>query len=138
MAGDRTFAYSIAEVLYVDRMGSFLSQSGQADPRRFVLREVAGLYVSPRPYAFTRPGVARQKSSGSLMRLHAVGFATTIGPLTDGRTRRMAASFLLLPSARPVPRGLSRSPCGRARELSVARGTPASTAHLEALRHGLH
>ena len=75
LPADRTFAYSVAEVIYVDHMGALMVRSAQVDPRCFVLSGVAGLYVMPRPYAFTTPHVALQKSSCSLMRLYAVGFA---------------------------------------------------------------
>ena len=75
LPGDRTFAYSVAGVIYVDRMGALLVGSAQGDPRRFVLSGVAGMYVSPRPYAFTKRHVALYKSSCSLVRLYAVGFA---------------------------------------------------------------
>ena len=75
LPGDGTFAYSDAEVQYVDRMGWFLFGPGQDGSRRFVLPEVTGLYVFPRPYVYAKYAVALQKSSCSLMRLHAVGFS---------------------------------------------------------------
>ena len=101
LARDRTFAYSIAGVLYVDQMGSFLSDAGQADPRRFVLPEVAGIYVSPRPYAFSRPWVAVQKSSCSLMPLHAVGFAHNDWS-AHRREEEADGSVFPLPPSRPA------------------------------------
>ena len=69
---DRTFAYSLAEVEYVDRMATFLFGRDRSGPRRFILSEVAGLYVSPRPYAYAKSLVALQKSASSLMRLHSI------------------------------------------------------------------
>ena len=75
LPGDRAFAYSDAEVQYVDRMGWFLFGLGQGGARRFVLPEVTGLYVFPRLYVYAKSAVALQKSSCSLMRLHAVSFS---------------------------------------------------------------
>ena len=69
---DRTLAYSIGEDTHVDLMAEFLFDRVPGVPRRFMLSEVAELYVSPRPYAYLKAGVALQKSAGSLMRLHAI------------------------------------------------------------------
>ena len=57
LPGDRTFAFSVAEVEFVDRMGAFLFGPGQESPPRFVLSEVAGRYVLPRPYPYSKPRV---------------------------------------------------------------------------------
>ena len=62
-------------MLYVDRMGWFLFGPGQNGLYRFIPLEVTELYVLPRPYVYAKPAVALQKSSCSLMRLHAVGFS---------------------------------------------------------------
>ena len=51
---DRTFAYSIEEVEYVDRMATYVFHPDPGGLERFVLAEVAGLYVSPRPYVYSR------------------------------------------------------------------------------------
>ena len=48
---DRTFAYIMEEVETVDRMATYVLHSAPRGPQRFVLAEVAGLYVSHRPYA---------------------------------------------------------------------------------------
>lgn len=60
--GDRTLAYSAAEVAHVDQMGSILFHKGNIDPRRFVLSEEAELLVFSRLYAFSKHLVALQKS----------------------------------------------------------------------------
>ena len=75
IVSDRTFAYSLAEVEYVDRMADYLHNRDPKSPREFVLSTVAGLYVSPRPFAYSKARVALQKSACSLMRLHHVAIA---------------------------------------------------------------
>ena len=72
---DGTFAYSIEEAEYVDRMAVHLFREGLGDPNRFVLPEVKGLYVCPRPYPYSKPLVALQKSACSLMQLYSVAVA---------------------------------------------------------------
>ena len=72
---DRTFAYSIEEVEYVDRMATYTFHLNRWCPQWFVLAEVVGLYVSPRPYAYWRTLAALQKSACSLMRLHSIALA---------------------------------------------------------------
>ena len=72
---ERTFAYSTAEVDYVDQMASYLSDPDRRDPHRFILAAMPGLYVSPRPYAYSRARAALQKSACSLMRLHGVAIS---------------------------------------------------------------
>ena len=75
IVGDRTLAYSLAEVEYVDGMADYLLNRDPTSPREFVLSTVAGLYVSPRPFAYSKARVALQKSACSLMRLHHVAIA---------------------------------------------------------------
>ena len=75
IVGDRSFAYSLAEVEYVDPMADYLLDRDQTSPREFVLSTVAGLYVSPRPFAYAKARVALQRSACSLMRLHHVSIA---------------------------------------------------------------
>ena len=70
--GDRNFAYCLAEVEYVDRMAKFWFGSDRSGRCRFILSEVAGLYVSRRPYAYAKSLVALQKSDSSLMRLNSI------------------------------------------------------------------
>ena len=72
---DRTFPYSVWEVEYVDRMASSLFGAGQKNPSRFVLSEIKSLYVCPRPYLYTKPLAALQKSACTLMRLHSIAVA---------------------------------------------------------------
>ena len=69
ISSDRTFAYSAEEAEYIDRMAVHLFRGGPGDPNRFVLPEVKGLYVCPRPYTYSKPLVALQKSARSVMRL---------------------------------------------------------------------
>ena len=64
---ERTFAYSAGEVHYLDQIASYLSDPVRGGPRRFVLAAVPGLYVSPRPYAYSKARAAPQKSACSLM-----------------------------------------------------------------------
>ena len=76
ICSERTFAYIASEVYYVDQMASYLSDPDRRDPHRFILAAVPGLYVSPRPYAYSKARVALQKSACSLMRLHGVPIST--------------------------------------------------------------
>ena len=73
--GDRTFAFSPAEAEYVDVMASALFGGFRRGPAPFVLSEIVGLYVSPRPYGYSKARVPLQKSASSLMRLHFVAVA---------------------------------------------------------------
>ena len=73
--GDWKFAFSPAEVEYVDRMASALFGRAQYDLKPFVLSEISGLYFSPRPFPYSKARVSLQKSASSLMRLHAVAVA---------------------------------------------------------------
>ena len=75
ISSDRTFAYSIEEAEYVDRMAFHLFREGPWDLNRFVLPEDKGLYVCPCPYPYSKPLVALQKSACSLMRLYSVAVA---------------------------------------------------------------
>lgn len=59
----------------MDGMGWFLFGPGQDSSRIFILSDLTGLYVLPRPYVYSKPRVTSQKSSPSLTRLHAVEFA---------------------------------------------------------------
>ena len=70
--GDRTFAFSPAEADYIDGMASALFGRVQRGPGPLVLSSIAVLYVSPRPYAYSKARVSSQKSASSLMRLHEV------------------------------------------------------------------
>lgn len=63
LPGDQKFVYRVAEVIYFDRMLALLAGSAQVDPQRFVLSEVAHLYVFTRSYAYYQSCVALQKSS---------------------------------------------------------------------------
>lgn len=72
---DRLFAYSVAEAEYVDRMASALFVADRGGSQRFVLGEVAELYVCLRPYALSKPLVALQKSAGALTRMHSIVMA---------------------------------------------------------------
>ena len=65
--GDRTFSYSAEDAESVDLMAVHLFGSEPGDPGRFVQPEVKGLYVYPRPYAYSKPLVALPKSACSLM-----------------------------------------------------------------------
>ena len=75
--GDRTFAFSVEELEYVDRMATYLFLRGPRGPPRFVLPEITGLYVSPRPRAQSKARVALQKSACALMRIHQIALAPT-------------------------------------------------------------
>ena len=111
--GDRTLAYSLPEVEYVDRMTDYLLRHVPPSPLEFVLSSVTGLYVSPRPFAYSKARVALQKSACSLMRLHLVAIAPHDWAAyrhcgeADGRVFRWAIfadglsprSFLSLPDA---------------------------------------
>ena len=111
--GDRTFAFSPAEAEYVDVMASALFGGFRRGPAPFALSEIVGLYVSPRPYAYSKARVSLQKSASSLMRLHFVAvahhdWAAYRGPYEeDDRVFRSSAfvrgltsgDFPLLPNA---------------------------------------
>ena len=73
--GDRIFAFRSAEAEYVHGMASVLFGKVQRVPEPFMLPGIAGLYISPCPYAYSKARVFLQKSTGSLMRLHAVAVA---------------------------------------------------------------
>ena len=73
--GDRTFAFSPAEAPYMDGMASALFCRVQRGLGPFVLSVIAGLYVSPRLYAYCKARVSLQKSASSLMRLHSIAVA---------------------------------------------------------------
>ena len=75
IASDRTFAFSPAEVEYVDSMASALFGRAQYDRKPFVLSEISGFYVSPRPFPYSKARVSLQKSASSQMHLHAVAVA---------------------------------------------------------------
>ena len=72
---DRTFAYNIGEVFYVDCMAKHPVGRAPVAPRRFILSEVEELYVSPHPYAYSKARVALQKSASSLMRLYGIAMS---------------------------------------------------------------
>ena len=69
---DRTFAYTVGEVFYVDCMAEHVVSRAPGAPRRFVLSEFEELYVSPRPYPYSKARMALQKSASSLMRLFGI------------------------------------------------------------------
>lgn len=69
---NRTFAYSIGEVVYEDRMAEHLFGRLRGAPRRFVLSDVEELYLSPYPYTYSKARVALQKTALSLMRLYEI------------------------------------------------------------------
>ena len=96
--GDRTFAFSPAEAEYVDGLASVLSGRVQRGPEPYVLSGIAGLYVSPRPYAYFKARESLQKSASSLTRLHAVAVAHHDWAAYRGPTKPTIASFGLLPS----------------------------------------
>ena len=75
--GDRTFAFSVEEVEYVDHMSTYLFLRGPRGPPRFVLPEIMRLYVSPCPRAHPRAPAAFQKSACSMMRIHHISLAPT-------------------------------------------------------------
>ena len=56
-------------------MADYLLRHEPTSPREFVLSSVSGLYVGPRPFAYSKARVALQKSACSLMRLHHVAIA---------------------------------------------------------------
>ena len=72
---DRTFVYSITEVEYVDRMDSAILCLGGGGSSKFVLATVAGLYVCPQQYVFSKALAALQKSASALMRIHSIAVA---------------------------------------------------------------
>ena len=75
IAGDRTFTFRIDEERYVGQMAAYLAGADPDPSVRFILSEVPGLYVYPRPFAYTKPRVALQKSAASLMRIHGIAVA---------------------------------------------------------------
>ena len=72
---DRTLAYTVGEVFYVERMAEHLFSRAPGAPRWFVLSEVEELYVSPPLYAYSKARVALQKSASSLMRLYGMAMS---------------------------------------------------------------
>ena len=65
----------MAEAEFFDRMEAFLFGPAQEGPPRFVLSEVAGLYVLPRSYPYSKQCVSLQKSASALMRLYSIAVA---------------------------------------------------------------
>ena len=63
---DRTFAYNIGEVYYEYRMAEHLVGRFPGARRLFILSDVEELYVSPRPYAYSKARVALQ-NRGALL-----------------------------------------------------------------------
>ena len=96
-------------------MSTYLFLRGPRDPPRFVLLEITGLYVSPRPRAHSKALAALQKSACALMRIHQIALAPTDW---SAYRHRDEEDGRVLPSASFSP-GLSR---GDFPELPVAVG----------------
>lgn len=58
--GDRTSAYSVEEVEYVDRMSTYLFHGGPRESPRFIHPGMAGLLLSPRLHAYSKSRAALQ------------------------------------------------------------------------------
>ena len=139
LPGDRKFAFSVAEAEFVERMGAFLSSPGQEGPPRFILSEVAELYVLPRPYLYSKPRILLQKSACALMRLHAIAMAHNDWAAyrredeKDDRVIRSSAFASTQSRER-----LRKNPAGRRGVLAVVRHAPLAAADIEALWFRLH
>lgn len=115
--GHSTFAYSAEEAEYVEQMAVHLFWGEQGDPSWFVQPKVKGLHDCPRPYAYSKPLVALQKSACSLMRLYSVAVVHLDWSTYHAAGKSTAASS--------YPRRLNVAyPCAISRNLHCQSGTP--------------